>query len=45
MFVIAHAELPFSAGPLEWAFVGVASTIIFAILGPRIWRDFSTTDG
>lgn len=24
---------------VDWAWVGLASAVIFALLGPRLWRD------
>ena len=39
--VVAHAQAPVHLGMAEWAFVAFASAIIFAILGKRLWQDFS----
>ena len=39
-FVVAHAPAPVTLGMEEWAFVALSTTIIFAILGKRLWLDF-----
>ena len=38
--VVAHAAPEVNVGINEIGFVLLASVIIFAILGPRLWRDF-----
>ncbi len=38
--VVAHATPELTLGPNEWGFILLATVIIFAILGPRLWRDF-----
>ena len=39
-FVVAHATAPVTLGVEEWGFVVLASAIIFAILGKRLWIEF-----
>jgi hypothetical protein len=41
--VIAHGVPEIRVGPTEMGFVLLASVIIFAILGPRLWRDFRSS--
>jgi hypothetical protein len=41
MFTIAHADPKLIIGMYELLFVGLASVIILAILGPSLWRDFT----
>ena len=36
---------PVNMGVNEWFFVALATVIIFAILGPRILREFKSRDG
>jgi len=38
--VLAHAAPPVNLGMTEWGFVALASVIIFAILGKKLWREF-----
>ncbi len=42
--VFAHVEAPVHLGPPEWFFVGLATVIILAILGPRIRRELRSSD-
>jgi hypothetical protein len=43
--VFAHVEAPvLHLGPVEWFFVGLATVVILAILGPRIRREFKSRD-
>ena len=37
--VIAHGQLPVNIGGPEYFFIGLATVIIFAILGPKLWAD------
>jgi hypothetical protein len=39
--ILGHLPPPVDLGPGEWFMVGLATAIIFAILGPRLWRDLS----
>ena len=41
--VVAHAAQDLNVGANEMGFVLLASVIIFAILGPRLWRDFRSS--
>lgn len=39
MLFLAHEQIPLYLGWKEWCMVGLATLIIFAILGPRMLRD------
>lgn len=43
IIVVAHAAQDLNVGVNEMGFVLLASVIIFAILGPRLWRDFRSS--
>ena len=43
-FVVAHAPSPVVVGPIEWGFVALTSAIIFIFVGPKIWKQFSSTE-
>jgi len=38
-FIIAHTQAPVHFGSTEAFFVGLATVIIFSILGPKLWAD------
>ena len=42
-FIIAHAQAPVHFGNTEAFFVGLATVIIFSILGPKLWADFKSS--
>ena len=38
---VAHGQLPVALGGPEYFFIGLATVIIFAILGPKLWADLT----
>ena len=42
--VVAHAPSPVVVGPSEWGFVVLTSVIIFIFVGPKIWKQFRSTE-
>ena len=39
MALLAANQVAISLGPMDWGAVGLASVIIFFILGKKLWRD------